>query len=117
MNKQSKAQFKKQWEEQMEEQRMQVQEVELKARFWKAQFEIRYFTLEAEKIQPSYDAYVAAQQEKNTKAKAEYEEFIKKMQDAGAISVELPNEELPEEIATEQLNEPVGDIMDTINQI
>ena len=54
--------------------RMQVIDLELKARFWKAQYELRYYTLEAEKIHPEYEKYVQAQQAKNEAAIAKLKE-------------------------------------------
>ena len=61
-----------------ENMRMQVVDLELKARYWKAQFEIRHFTLEAEKIQPDYDLYLEDQ-------KAKQEEMMKKFQEQLAV--------------------------------
>lgn len=60
--------------DEQEKMRMQVVDLELKARYWKAQFEIRHFTLEAEKIQPLYEEYLAAE-------KAKQEEMMKKFQE------------------------------------
>ena len=41
-----------------EEMRKQVVDLELKARYWKAQYDIRHFTLESEALQEKYDAYI-----------------------------------------------------------
>lgn len=64
--------------DEMEEMRLKAIEVELKARFWKAQYEIRYYTLEAEKIQPEYEKYVEKQREMNDKLMKEYMEQLQK---------------------------------------
>ena len=79
MNKQQMAALAKRKEMEYNEQLQDVRELELKARFWKAQWEIRHFTLEAEKLQVPYDEYVAAQREKNEKAMKEYEEMLAKI--------------------------------------
>ena len=42
----------------------QLQESEEMARYWKAQYEIRYYTLEAEKLQPAYNEYLEAENKK-----------------------------------------------------
>lgn len=67
-----------------EEMRLQVVELELRARYWKAQHDIRYYTLEAEKVQPEYDKWLADQKVKNEEAQKAFEEQLKKMQDQGA---------------------------------
>lgn len=67
-----------------EQNRLQVVEVELRARFWKAQYEVRYYTIEAEKIQPEYDEWLKAQQIKNEKMQKDFEEQLKKLQENGA---------------------------------
>lgn len=51
-----------------EEMRMQVVDLELKARFWKAQYEIRHYTLESERLGPQYDAFLNASREAMIKA-------------------------------------------------
>ena len=72
--------------EQQEEMRMKVVDLEIKARYWKAQWEIKHYTLEGVKLDPAYEEYVKVEQEKSQKA---YEEFMKAMQDSkGAIKVE-----------------------------
>jgi hypothetical protein len=78
------AQMKREWEKEMEDQRMKVQEIEMKARFWKAQYDIRYYTLQAEILQPEYDKYITAQKLKNKQAELEFEEMLKSMKLQGA---------------------------------
>ena len=48
--------------------RLQVIDLELKARYWKAQYEIRNFTLESEKLQPEYDEFLKVSNEALRKA-------------------------------------------------
>jgi hypothetical protein len=59
--------------------RDQVQEIELRARYWKAQYELRYFTLEAEKIQPEYEAYLIKTEESIKKANEELQAELEKL--------------------------------------
>lgn len=79
MNKQQLAALAKKREMEYNDQLQQVRELELKARFWKAQWEIRHYTLEAENLQVPYDEYVAAQREKNEKAQKEFQEMLDKI--------------------------------------
>lgn len=79
MNKQQLAALAKKREMEYNDQLQQVRELELKARFWKAQWEIRHYTLEAENLQVPYDEYVAAQREKNEKAQKEFQEYLDKI--------------------------------------
>jgi len=65
---------------QMEEMRTQVVEQELSARSWKAYYEKMYYSMEAEKLEPLYKEYKTRLNEHIAKEKAEYEEFMKKMQ-------------------------------------
>lgn len=55
----------------------QLQELEEKARYWKAQFEIRYYTLEAEKLQPAYNEYLVAEEAKRAELQAVQEQEAK----------------------------------------
>lgn len=81
----------------LEELRMQVVELEYKARFWKAQYELRYFTLQSEKLQPDYDAYIEQQKVKNEELRerivAELEKTRQEMIDKG----ELPPDPVAEQ--------------------
>lgn len=65
-----------------------TQDLELKARYWKAQWEIRYYTLEAEKLQPDYDEYIKIQQEKNELAYKEYMERMEQLKNSPEVEVE-----------------------------
>jgi hypothetical protein len=73
-----------------EEMRMQVIDLELKARYWKAQHDIRFYTLEAEKLQPVYDEYLSEQARLRDEAIADLEKTISeanKLAEEGKISV------------------------------
>ena len=57
-----------------EQMRANVVELELKARYWKAQHDIRFYTLEAEKLQKAYDEYLEVQ-------RLQHEEMLKNFQE------------------------------------
>jgi hypothetical protein len=54
--------------EEQEMMRLQVVDLELKARYWKAQHDIRYFTLAAEGLQEDYEKYLNEQETKRNEA-------------------------------------------------
>lgn len=68
----------------IEQNRLQVIDLEMKARFWRAQWEIRYYTLKAEKLQPEYDEWAIGQTKKNEEAQKRFEEQMQKLQESGA---------------------------------
>lgn len=70
--------FEKHRRAQMDFMRDQVQEVELQARYWKAQWESKYYTLEDSKLKPEYDAYFLEVQKA---ANAAAEELKKTVED------------------------------------
>jgi hypothetical protein len=61
-------------------QREEVLDLEMKARWWKAQWEIRYFTLQAEKIQPEYQEYLDKAEQERERLK---QEMINKLKEGG----------------------------------
>lgn len=67
--------------EQMEIMRLEVVELELKARFWKANTEIRQYSLEYEQLEKPYAEYVERQQALAQKLKEEKEAQILKLQE------------------------------------
>lgn len=69
--------------------RMQVVDLELKARFWKAQYEIRHYTLESERLGPQYDAFL------NTSREA----MVKALEEARKAQAEAPQPIVEEEVA------------------
>lgn len=72
----------KQRREQLRIQREQVEELEIKARFWEAQWRIRHYTLEAEKLQPEYNKFLEAEQKKTDEAMKRFQEQIEAMNKA-----------------------------------
>jgi uncharacterized protein (DUF3084 family) len=65
-----------------EQMRSEVVDLELKARYWKAQYEIRHYTLQAEEIQTPYNAYLEEQRKLNEELQKKYQESIDKMNKA-----------------------------------
>lgn len=80
---------------QMSKMKADLQELELKARYWKAEFEVRYYTLEAEKIQPAYNEYLEAEMAKREQMRKEFLEQHQKNVEAGLVKADQP---LPEEV-------------------
>ena len=68
-----------------EDMRMQVVDLELKARFWKAQFEIRDYSLKVESLQPEYEKYLEVQKQRDQEALARFQEQIEKMKNIEVI--------------------------------
>jgi hypothetical protein len=82
--------------DEQEEMRMQVVDLEMKARYWKAQYEIRHYTLQAETIQPDYDKYLEAQAQLRKQAQEEFEKMIaeaNKMAEEGKLEVTTEEKE------------------------
>lgn len=69
--------------------RNQVIEVELKARYWEAQWKVKHFTLQSSKLDEEYSAFLQAEREKEQKAREAYQEFVKKMQEQNDITPAL----------------------------
>lgn len=78
--------------EAQENMRMEIVELELKARYWKAQYDIRNYTLMAEAIQPEYDKYLEAQRIKNEELRQEYEKEMEKVKQEMIDKGELKTE-------------------------
>lgn len=76
--------------------RLQVEDLELKARFWKAQAEIRRYTLEYENLEADYNLYVQKQAELAEELKKKQEEAIARLQEA------LKEKENTEVVKTEE---------------
>ncbi len=70
--------------------RMQVVDLELKARFWKANYELRHYTLESEKIN------------------GEYEEFLQRSRDAMMKAIE---EARANGKQAEQVSQPMEEVV------
>jgi len=63
--------------DELESLRMDVVSMELRARYWKASYEMRHYMLETNKIDPIYQEQLAAQIEKNKKDMEEYQRKMK----------------------------------------
>ena len=70
--------------EEQENQRIQIIDLELKARYWEAQWKIRFYTLESEKLQPEYDEFLNVQKAKQEEAIKRFQEQIDKMNQEAA---------------------------------
>jgi len=84
--------------EDQERMRAEVVDLELKARYWKAQHDIRFYTLAAEKIQPEYDAYLEEQKKKREEMEKAFLEQLQKIQAEKEAGIATPDEvstELP----------------------
>lgn len=62
-----------------EQQRLQIVDLELKARYWEAQWKIRFYTLEAEALQPKYEEYLEIQKKAQEEALRKFQEQIEAM--------------------------------------
>lgn len=62
--------------EDLEQMRMGVVELELKARYWKATHDIRFYTLESEKLKEAYDEHVQKSLEAERRAFEELQSHI-----------------------------------------
>lgn len=65
-----------------EEKRKEIVDLELKARYWRAQFDIRFYTLESEKLQKDYDSYLDAQRKMQEEQMARFQAEVEKMTEA-----------------------------------
>lgn len=87
--------------EDMEQMRLQVVELELKARYWKAQYEIRHYSLQYDKIQPEYEVYLQKEVEARKEAMEKLRQQIEatkglEIKDDQGNSVNV-NEAIPQE--------------------
>jgi len=71
-----------------------VEEQEVSARSWKAYYDKMFYSMECEKIQPSYEEYQKRAKDKFEKDKAEYDEMQAKLQ----AELDKGNEERGEKI-------------------
>jgi|SRR5688572_17694433 len=62
--------------------------VELQARFWKAQYDVRLYTLEAEKLQPAYLEYLKEQQKVTDELNKQYEDNLEKLKANPELTIE-----------------------------
>lgn len=108
MNKQQQKFLEKQMDAEYQKQLQDIRALELKARFWKAQFEIRHYTLQAENLQKPYDEYVAIQREKNEKAMKEYQEMLAKISESEKAKVDEHGNMIPHIVTEEDLQNNPG---------
>lgn len=97
---------------QQEAMRAEVVERELRARYAKANWEIVHYSLETEKLQPEYQAYVQKEQAKIEEQKKQYEDFINGIQSqAAAAGLTDADSEAPVNKAEDAVQaEPVAQI-------
>lgn len=93
--------------DQQEQMRLAVVELELKARYWKAMYDIRHYTLEAEKLQSDYDTHVEIQRKKEEELRQQMQEQLKKLQEAegtgkGTIEGTIEGVKVSEEVPVPQ---------------
>lgn len=89
-------------EEQMEQSRLQVVDLELKARYWKAQYEIRHYTLLGEGLQDEYDKFIESQKVKNEELRQKMIEQIEKTRQEMVEKGEIPDNITPVEPETDE---------------
>jgi hypothetical protein len=91
--------------EQLKKQEQDIEELELKARYWEAQWKIRHFTLESEKLQPEYDRFIAEQRVQQEEAIKRFQEEIEKANKATADQkVVNENKEFLDSIVPQEVN-------------
>lgn len=71
--------------------RNQVLEMELKARYWKAQFETKYYTLESSKLDETYTKFLQDQREREIKAYEEYQAKMREVQEKQEAGAPVPS--------------------------
>jgi hypothetical protein len=80
-----------------QEMRSQVIDLELKARYWKAQYELRYYTLKSNEVEPEYSAYIKKQAEENARLQEEYIKQMEANKEAGIDEITQILSQEPEE--------------------
>jgi len=70
----------KAWQEQIISMRNTVQEMELKARYWKAEFELKDFYLKNRSIQEEYNKAYSEDLKKDEKAREELKKLLEEQQ-------------------------------------
>lgn len=76
--------------EQLEYMRDQVMEVELQARYWKANHDVKFYTLEDDKLKEPYDTFVKETQEKSIAYLEELQSTQEKELNLETITEEKP---------------------------
>lgn len=83
MNKNGKKEGLVKRSKEQEEMRSQVSDLEMKARYWKAQYDIRHYTLESEKLQPEYNTWLEDSKKAQEQAMATLMAEIEKAKENG----------------------------------
>jgi hypothetical protein len=68
-----------------------LEEVETKARYWKAEYEIRHYTLEAEKLEEEYNEWMKKKAEQRAQLQKDFEAQQIKNAEAGVQIEEVAN--------------------------
>lgn len=68
----------------LEQRKLQVQDAELKARYWKASFEIMDYSIKYEVMLPEYNLHLERMKEQEAERAKQFEEAMKTLQDNGA---------------------------------
>lgn len=68
---------------QTKEYKNEIVDLELKARYWEAQFKIRDFSLKCEVIQPEYEAFLERDKKRQEEFQKQFEEYIQKLKEQG----------------------------------
>src|SRR5688572_1794946 len=84
------------------EMKARLEDAELKARYWKAQWEVKHYTLENEKLQEPYDAWLVEQNKRNEEAMKRFQEQMEKNKQAGIENEKVPELTLNEEVIPEE---------------
>ncbi len=85
------------------EQRRVLEELREKAEYWEMQWKIRFYTLEAEKLQPEYNEFLEKEMIKQEEAIKRFQEEIEKMnQQTEANKVVEENKEFLSAVSSEE---------------
>jgi len=91
--------------EDQEHMRLQVVDLELKARYWEAQWKIRFYTLEAEKMQPEYNEWLEKEKAKQEEAFKRFQEELENMtKKAEADKVATENKDFLDSLAKDSVS-------------
>jgi hypothetical protein len=93
MNKQQKN-GTNQLDAQMEQMRMQVVQLELRARYWKAQYDIKQYMLADRDLKEDYEAYMTELVAEETKKLEDLKQHIAENEDKG-LAIEPVTQEEP----------------------
>lgn len=78
---------------QQEEMRLTVIEMEMKARYWKSHFEVKYYTIENTKLDEEYLRVIEEQKKKQGEQFEQFQEQLDKMRETEGVEVTEGQEE------------------------